>query len=668
MTTKNQTDSVLPLPLLQQSAKKGGSKCPLRAESLHKRGDVYIFYGALDGLSLSASTLKYSFDMLVGDSGASSSDLFHEWGLTPLGIAGMATSSGILLLFSILANLPDNPRNKFFSYLINFTTCWPIRYIIQSWPTIRDSLKALKNSYKSIRSLLNLLDSLKGASYAMHFIMPFSLVFAGVGILSRFGSAGIIAKRKNRVKINGQLLLKIKNSRRLTAGRAERIKAKIKKPSKTMNIKAYIYACLTACVDDFGLHLSLLFLGSLAPPALIAMTVLSIIYFLVSLAARINDEREEQRKLLASGAKIELALLGRDIETTFLELQKISKLLATDCENRRLLERQAELIRQLKRLVPLFEAKRVELLSLTTISYTSALLTGFKKGLSAYGILIGLMFVIVMFGFTICPPPMLISFISIGIGVLFVSAIYALLQHRRQHREQQAALHSPNRLSGLLKIKEDTALAVKNLRLKDLKDSLLVQMFVDFSPRSFVLEWLEVLRCFFSGFGKGLKAIDFSFNCMQKPDMTGHYRDTAIMGWITIGSALLHAFVLSLRAYARGLGNPSTVVPLVDRKTLSTDSLCEEPYNLSVKESEDQVEKAGINPDGLKQSHSLPDLLDVDRPTNINELTDSSAEYPPDRKQVGMTRNNSYPGFFKNLNVENNLEVALADSYQLASS
>jgi len=81
------------------------------AKYLHDSMVVYGLYGALDGLSCSYSTDKYFFDMMVAISAnttAASSDIMHDWMMTPLGIATVVAESLLLMTVSVFANIIDD--------------------------------------------------------------------------------------------------------------------------------------------------------------------------------------------------------------------------------------------------------------------------------------------------------------------------------------------------------------------------------------------------------------------------------------------------------------------------------------------------------------------------------------------------------------------------------
>ncbi len=167
------------------------------AKQLHEAAYVYALYGALDGLSLSYSMVKYCFDLLYTDSSLSSSDLMHDWMLTPAGMAAAAIESITIIAFSILANIFDDKDKNAFK-----------RYVAVVWPYCRDTMKGLKNAYKGVRSTLQAAGMLVGQDLR-YLMVPVGLVFGALSILNRIWYRQMKDQRKSMQKDNADLLLEI---------------------------------------------------------------------------------------------------------------------------------------------------------------------------------------------------------------------------------------------------------------------------------------------------------------------------------------------------------------------------------------------------------------------------------------------------------------------------
>ena len=79
------------------------------AKKLNALGIVHGLYGGLDGLSLSYSMVKYGFDLLYTDTSLSSSDLMHDWMMTPEGFAAAFVESAFIVSFSLFG-LRGSPK------------------------------------------------------------------------------------------------------------------------------------------------------------------------------------------------------------------------------------------------------------------------------------------------------------------------------------------------------------------------------------------------------------------------------------------------------------------------------------------------------------------------------------------------------------------------------
>lgn len=75
-------------------------------------------------------------------------------------------------------------------------------------------------------------------------------------------------------------------------------------------------------------------------------------------------------------------------------LQRTHSAVARDSQNSELLAQQLKIIAEFEKVVELFEEKRENYRSITTLSYTSAVLAGAKRGLYAYSALASLVFAV----------------------------------------------------------------------------------------------------------------------------------------------------------------------------------------------------------------------------------------------------------------------------------
>ncbi|KTD36389.1 transmembrane protein [Legionella nautarum] len=557
-------------------ARRKDQSPPPLAKKLHEWHLIYGIYGALDGLSLSYSMIKYLWDVLFGS--ASNSDEMHDWLIEPEGALAAASGSITLIVFSMLANhYSDDDENLF------------KRYIAIVWPYCRDTMKGLKNAYKGSRSMLQLIETLSGGQSLAHLFVPIGLALGGISVLNRIWYRRMLTERKTMMKANAKLLEEIQNTTdfdllpRITDDPTDLDNPNpIKRQSKPVRLAALLSAAYGGVVDGLYLYIGVFGLCSLAPPLLIAMTVFSSIYMLSSIATRIYEEYDYQRKLRIAEAKIELAHSGKTIELMVKKLHLLHLKIAGTKNNIDLLKEQQELVEQFNIAIQLFEQKRKNYRSITTLSYTSAVLAGAKRGLYAYSALASLVFAvgtILVLASTPFPPFLLVSCISIGMLLLIGFIAHSIItthQHRLKQKEiieAELGTMCPIEDEKLIHIKwlYDASCDVQHLEPERVKEAVLDGMAIDPTPQFFFEEWFEVIRSFFSGVGKGSKAIGLMMNPLEVTDDKGHYHESLIMMGFIAFSAFIHTITLAARAYAR-MGKDPLEKPFMVNKQDRNDS------------------------------------------------------------------------------------------------
>ncbi|MBA2710808.1 MAG: hypothetical protein H0U57_09480 [Tatlockia sp.] len=557
---------------INQLAYKIDVKSRKMAKKMHNLGVIYIFYGALDGLSLSYSMIKYLFDLHLADSKLSSSDEMHEWLVSPLGAVLAASSSIFLVGFSMLANHFDDDDKDIIKSLI-----------ATYWPYLRDLMKGLKNAYKGLKSTLQVAELLGGMSLK-HLIFPIGITLGILSALNRIWLRWMVSQRKEMMKDNAQLLNYFQKSENLSLEDLNYELTKIKTQTTELRALALFCAAYGGVIDGLYLYIGVLGLCSLTPPTLIAMAVFCTIYFAACIMTRVYEEYDFQQKLLISQAKIELAYEGKKIELLFENLQISFSQLADNPLDSHLLSEQEKALYFCEEAVAAFKVKQDKLRSLTSSSYTIAFLMGTRNGLAAYGALASILFVvgIVVSSF---PPALLISIIVLGMSLLIGFIVHALITNyfqecaKQEKRKQDLGIETQlnkKTFADLEKLLKNTGQEVKDLKPEEIKTAILDGMVVDPSPQFFFQEWFEVIRSFFTGLNKGVKAIDLTLNPLETPGADGHYHETSIMVGFMVVSACVHALTLALRALSRGFGRKSIdAVPLasddeIELKTFSS--------------------------------------------------------------------------------------------------
>lgn len=613
------------------------------AKKLHDAKVIYGLYGMLDGLSLSYSMVKYTFDVLCSDSHLSSSDWMHEWMMTPGGALAAATEAVVFMGFSFIANLfDDKHKNKF------------IRYTAILWPYCRDTFKGLKNAYKGVRSAFQAL-SVLGDKPLNFLIVPVGVTLGALSILNRIWYRRMISQRKDMMRENNDRLLNIKvlmhmaqeerlsfmeskeepteanwhslepaeganlvsfngqlyyinktlspacvklthkeealkalglpptdRPRPLTDAEKKAIKlllynkedmeACFNKQTAFLNSRRYrglLSQAYSGVVDGLYLYMGALGVAILAPPVFAAMAVFSTLFTILCIVTRVYEERDYQRDLLASQKKVELAVLGK-------ELQELCH-----CHSKTLLPKDddslEELYRRIKAKAAEFEQKRMEVADLLKVSTLSATLLGLRNGLFAYSALSSVLFAtatIMAILSVPCPPLFLITIVSLGVASLVVFTAHALYKAKRQQGTQSKKVnHSSSTAWEKLaqEIKQDKNI-VERLQPAEYNPAIFEGTEVDPSPQNFFQQWFEVVRSFFSGVAKGQKSVDYTASALQEKGDDGHYHDSGVMLALTAVSSALFSVGLALRAYARGLGKPPIEKTLKLNKAASSSS------------------------------------------------------------------------------------------------
>ncbi|ETO94498.1 hypothetical protein [Legionella oakridgensis] len=555
------------VPVKRSSARKRSL-----AERLHKAGYIYALYGALDGLSLSYSTIKYSFDLLCTNNGVNSSDLMHDWMTTPGGALVAATGAITLIGFSLLANVFNEKDKNAFK-----------RYVATLWPYFRDTLKGLKNAYKGVRSTM-MVASIFAGQDLNYLIVPVGLVLGILSVFNRIWYRSMKDRRKVMMKENAELLAEIQAETNLTEQQCAEFRKRIAKQTPSEKIKGLLSQAYSGIIDGLYLYMGIMGLATLAPPVFVTMAVFCVIFTLTCIITRVYEEYDYQRKLVASQAKIELALCGKELEALFNQLQQISDpRLAPPYED--LQSHQKEILQSLESKIKEFEQKRNFLRSQVTLSYTSSALDGLKSGLAAYGAIASLLFAVAtIYTLTFAPFPPLLLMVAVFAGLAcligFVAhSLHATYIHRCKQEEHENK--PPEKLSELLKRIKDHKKEARELQPDEVEEAILGGMVVDPSPQFFFQEWFEVIRSFFSGVSKGQKSIDYTFNSWQEADEQGHYHDTPIMLGLAAASAVVYSSALALRAHARGFGRPSLdSAPPKEKKVKRSDVPREEPMEI----------------------------------------------------------------------------------------
>ncbi len=339
------------------------------AEKLHKTIFINALHGALDGQSLSYSTIKYCFDILFSEHNGSVSDLMHDWMVTPTGALCVASESIALISFSMMANIfNDKDKNKF------------KRFIALIWPYCRDILKGLKNGYKGFKCFIQATAAITGQNLR-YLVAPMGFLLGLLLALKRVLIRKIVKDhRKTGIQENTRLLLEIQHA---PPKEAQKLSAGTFKSNKRVQYFAYFASLYGGAVDGLYLNFGVFGLGLLTPEAFLAIFVCCVFFTIVSIVTEVYQEHIFNKELVSLEIKIELALCGKELEDIFSELQKISDEIANQdlgLQKQKLPEKQDQLSKQLDSKLNEFKLKKEKLRSCLSVSNKGALLLGLKDG------------------------------------------------------------------------------------------------------------------------------------------------------------------------------------------------------------------------------------------------------------------------------------------------
>lgn len=510
----------------------------LTALDLHNGRHIYHAYSVLDSLSSSYSMFKYFFDLALGGN----NDAMHDFMLTPAGIIGISIESLFLVTFSFLGCYFDTDEDQKTEYK---------RRITVAAIYLREIMKGLKNAYKGLRSafvamnLLGLLD-------LRYLLAPAAIALGIFAAANRSLLCYIRETRKGMMSSAAELLTKIINQESWQSDHRTECKAELDAlhQSFTARLVGFAGVFLGGFVDGLYLYVGVLTLASLAPPLFLAMSVICAVYTLSCIIVRTFEEYEFQLKLEHARTKCELAMLSRSLETHYAKLLQVS-------------DPGAAQLSELKELIKQFDETCKRYHQRTGQSLFTAILSGIKNGLYAYGTLASVLFFASTFMYLTgiaFPPALLVATVLSGL-VLLVGFTLASVRRHCQHQPKDLA-NSPQ-FQKLLSLANATSASLTAQQVKEgLTDGLTLSLCSSFSNAT---SWFEVLRSLFSGLGKGQKFVDFAGNPLQEQDQDGHYHDAPIMYVLGVLSALVFGITLALRALARSFGRkPLGEVELLD--------------------------------------------------------------------------------------------------------
>lgn len=496
------------------------------------KGIIYWLYNFIDGLNLAYSLIKYYVD-LACPNGAFSSDMLHNFMMSPVGMIVTIIETSIILSFAMLSVYFDGHDNKYLSAFSN------------SWGYFREVLKGLKNAYKGTRTIVQISNLLQTGANASNFlILPLSFSIGGIAVLNRIIYRALKKRRVDQMKFNNQFLTKLMQGQEVTEKEIAEIYAAFADQSDyRKNGMTYLAATVGGFVDSIYLYLGMMTLCPVSMPLFIALTALSVAYCLICIGTRIFEEYDYQRKIKVQQSRIKLELKAIALKKGIKEIaEAINK-----GENHNLAT--------LRTLYSEFEEHRQFLEVNLLNTPLAALMQGLRNGLAAYGAFGSIIFATsAILGILSAPfpPVLLVTLVLSGIVLLAAYALHALYLYSNQQTQasQQPDPFTTEEWEALTIGDEVLAAEIKQSLLTDPQAALNTP-----PPQS--CENYEVIRSFFSGLGKGSKSIDYTFNPLLIMGENGHYQDSLPLLILGFFSGAAHCIILALNALAKGFGKPA---------------------------------------------------------------------------------------------------------------
>ncbi|WP_058534354.1 hypothetical protein [Legionella saoudiensis] len=590
----------------------------LLAQELEKDRTIHHVYNVFDSLSSSYSMFKFFFEVCISSS--NDPDLMRRVLCSPQGMSLFISEALFLVSFAFFASYFEKEKNKEPGKRDEMKY-----FIAASWPYFRDMMKGMKNAYKGWKSVVQIIGIL-GLADLKSLIIPVGLALGLVATLNRFLQRSTEEQRKKKMTANKDLLKRLndKNMPFLTKEEHEdylRDPSKIQYQTMSERMLDILARALGGLIDSLYLYAGVIGLALLTPEVFTVMAVFTLVFSMACIASRIYEGYEAQRELLATQTRCKLALVAKELETTYAKLARPENM---HC---------AEMKRDASDLMARFIALHKELNEQTTASYTTVFFLGVKNGLFAYGVLTSFLFMatsVFSVSTALFPPALLIAIISSGIASIIGVTSFLMRSHQHYLQEQgqkhtaaKEALQQLERLQNNLNFDNGTAPSVDSLKqwLNEARKPAEIQ-------KSLTQEWLEVFRSFFSGISKGNNFASLIAIAFLQTDPQDHEHGPSAMLMLTVASAAVFSTVLALRALARGLGRDNAA----KNKEVSTSERTagEATKTKAAGESSEGTESP---PASLKRTLSFQNIYNFFRPNDTHQPSVT----PREHKVQGLT-------------------------------
>lgn len=579
------------------------------AEYIDKSVWFHALYGALDGLSVSYSTVKFLCDVLSPNSKEYHENLDFVLSDIEFWLPIIAMGTFAITLISYFGNMNTRRDKKDQSATDKFFKTY--------WPYIRDILKGMKNGYKGIKTAAGICLSLGILDKAnfRNIVLPVGLLFGIAAIINRVYMRILKKKRKalneeqarilkqfeelNNLRRELQLIYIQLQSIEFTLSKhayvegldekraslhkrkdeivealqkfdveqlkADRAKLQVEQANfeQANNFRLLVASGIAGIIDGPYLYVGMLSLATLPVTALATLSIVATFFIFALIATRIQEERDEQKKVVRNQKR---QILEESIQEFLIEQQNLSKA-NLECfiafkrqhpelKGTVLLEKFKEhskivFQKEYESLIRKFktvDADLTELQALVKPSYLDAVIHGAQDGLTAFGALTSIYFALgiaLLLMGVTFPPALIIG--GVIFGMIAIATCVALrVLIAKQHTDNFTEYFNE------WKKKANDDLIIER------EDTILSP--IDYNTDGltkgefYFQSIFEVLRCIANGPYKSENLTSFFLAPFGLDPETDHSPFILLM-WSSI--ALVYGLVLTLRAIGSGFGKQS---------------------------------------------------------------------------------------------------------------
>lgn len=345
-------------------------------------------------------------------------------------------------------------------------------------------------------------------------------------------------------------------------------------PSRYVVISSALFG---GFIDGLYTYMGIIGLAVLAPQLLAAVVACCAIFNLICMVNRYYEEDQYQVDFERSAKNVELVLLAKEMQASFLALHKLSKIVAGIKETKNLEEAKKSrehcegqvLMDALdpnkeNNLFDKFVSLKDQYDNLCKISTGRAVLIGLRSGIYFYSALSSVVFAYAAFCATF-PPLLLVSAVAIGVLSLIGFAIHAVIVNHQSNKGSSKKcdqLPEEKKLQALLESVKGKWMETQEIPPLPVaeQDPWSDAIWMPSSPHGDLQPYTEIVRSACSGLPKGDKSMQFVGEDFLDLDSQGHYQEAPF--WMKVLGALLdvcYFIINALRAFGKGLRGANDV-------------------------------------------------------------------------------------------------------------